>query len=436
MSAVAHAGLVLIFAAFWVGPLWGLAVVCGGSLAVFLAGLSSREVFLILFPLESLLFGAAVHRGIEQWNGVLRENGIRVGRLEEEANSLSDRRAHLQQLQESAQLRLERYQKLRQLANRLALVLPLDALVQILADSAADLVPQADRVLLYGVNPEGLHLELKRVWRREGSEPIRAKRGDRFDHWVLKHGQPLLVEQAGNDFRFSDSAGEPEDRPLGSVLAVPLATENRLLGVLRLESAVPGRLGSDDLRMCGIVGDLAALAIDNSHLYGQMAHLAMTDDLTGLLVKDYFLKRLEEEVVAARRTGSPLAVLLIDIDHFKGYNDSFGHSAGDKLLRQIGQILVQQMNAGDLAARFGGEEFVCLLRQCGVAAALHRAEAIRVRVESTPIELRRALAHSTVSVGVAGFPEDGLEPTELLKTADRRLYQGKKAGRNRVCASG
>lgn len=386
--------------------------------------------------MECLVFAAAVHFGFERWQEAARENAVRVDRMEEEVNSLTEEEKHLEEMKEAHEERLMRYQKLRRLTNRLNLVLPLEELMEVLASSAGELIPRTDRVLLYQVNPKGLHLELKRVWHRAGPLPVKAKKGDLFDHWVLKNGQPLLVEQVGHDFRFSDPPADLAGRPVGAVLAVPLSTPNRLLGVLRLESVAAHGLGMEDLRMASIVGDLAALAIENGNLYGQMAHLAMTDDLTGLFVKNYLLKRLEDEISAARREGRPISVLLIDIDHFKGYNDSFGHSAGDKLLRQIGQALAHLMHSGDLAARFGGEEFICLLRECGLEQAIRRAEEIRVRVEATPVELRRTLARATVSIGAAAFPQDGLDPLELLRAADRRLYLSKKAGRNRVCGSG
>ena len=418
------------------GPVWGLGTVCGWALWTFLIGLTSRDFFLILLPAECLLFAAVVYRGVERWRAVLRENLLRVERLEEEANSLTQEEKRLRDLAEAGEERLQRYQKLRQLANRLALVLPLEELLEALTVSTGPLVPSADLILLYLVNPEGLHLELRKVWRRIGTATVKAKRGDLFDHWVMKQGQALLVEQVGHDFRFAEASVDLDGRSLGSVLAVPLATKNQLLGVLRFESPRSHGLSTDDLRMAGIVGDMAALAIENGNLYGQMAHLAMTDDLTGLLVKEYFMKRLEDEITAARREAKALSVLLIDIDHFKVYNDSFGHSAGDKLLRQIGQTLSHLTNSGNLAGRFGGEEFVCLLCHCGLETAIRRAEGIRARIEATPVELRRTLAHATVSLGVATFPQDGLTSIELLRAADRRLYLSKQGGRNRVCGSG
>jgi diguanylate cyclase (GGDEF)-like protein len=430
-----HLGWMLIFAAFsGIGPLWGLATTAYWCLLVELVGLSWRNPFLMILPLETALLAWVIHRGTQRWEGILREDQTRVGRIQEELNALEEQNRHFLEIGGAGRERLKRYQGLRWLANRLSLVLPMEELVETLSAAAGDLIQAADRVLLYLVDEWGLHLELQKVWRRGGLEPIKAKQGDTFDLWVMKHGQALLVEEVGRDFRFPETAGANLGRPLGAVLGVPLATEHRVLGVLRLESERKKGLTLEDLRLAGIVGDLAALAVENSTLYSQMAHLAMTDDLTGLLVKTHFLKRLEEAVGTARQRGEPVTVLLIDIDHFKGYNDRFGHSAGDKLLRQLGRLLTGAMRPGETAARFGGEEFSCVLPGVPPERGFHRAEEIRIKMEAAPVALRRAMTRATLSAGVASFPRDGLDLDAVLKAADRRLYRSKQMGRNRVCA--
>lgn len=433
---IAHLAFPLVLASFgWLGPVWGLGAVAWLAGVIGLLGLVLRDPSVALLPLGLSVFAFVVHRGIGGWQTVLQENRLRVSRAAEEINTRRERIRHLQEMETAGSERLQRYRGLRGFVNRLNLNLPPDDLMNALAASVGDQVPGAERVLLYLVNPEGLHLELKRVWRRTGSEMIKAKRGDAYDHWVLRQGQPLLVEEVGRDFRFPEVTPAVEGRPLGSLLVVPLRSEHRSLGVLRVEALGPREVGPDELRLMGIVADLASLAAEKSTLYGRMAQLANTDDLTGLAVKGFFQKQLEETLLRVSGNGPEFSVLLVDIDHFKGYNDSFGHSAGDKLLRQMGQLLSRLMGPTDLAARFGGEEFVCLVPG-GKEAGAQRAEEVRARAEAAPVELRRALARVTVSVGVAFFPADGREASLLLRVADRRLYRAKAEGRNQVCSTG
>lgn len=419
----------------WLGPVWGLGAASWLALLTGLTGLTLRDLPLILFPFELSLFSFVAHRGLKRWQMVLQENRLRVFRASEEINTREEKIHRGREILRAGAEKLKQYQGLRGLVNRLNLNLPLEDLTTTLVASVGEQIPSAERVLFYLVSSGGLHLELKKVWRRSGSEPIRAKTGDAYDQWVMRQGQPLLVETIGHDFRFSELSPALDGRTLGSLLVVPLKSEHRFLGVLRVEAVRPKELRSDDLRLLGIVGDLASLAVEKSFLYGRTAELANTDDLTGLAVKSFFLNRLEQEVHQAAQTDGMFSVLLVDIDHFKGYNDTFGHSAGDKLLRQTGSLLNHWMRPGDLAARFGGEEFVCLIGG-GSETGITRAQEIRARIEATPVELRRAMARATVSVGVAFYPADGREASLLLRTADRRLYQAKESGRNRVCSAG
>ncbi|GEM_PF-525712 len=432
-----HLPFLLILAAFgWHGTIWGLGVTVWAAALTGLIGLGAGEPTLLWLPVQFLAFGGLVYGGLSFREEASRVLMSRAGRLEEQRNTRQEEIQRFQALESAMEEKLKRYQQLRQIANAFNLSLTLDDLLDSIARAAGDLVQGADHVLLYLAEPKSLQLELREVWRRAGTETIKEKHGDAFDQWVMRQGQPLLVEEAGKDFRFPETAARKSGRAFGSLLAVPLIAEHRFLGVLRLESAAPRGVGPDDLRLVRILGDLASLGIENSHLYTRMAQLAVTDDLTGLAVREHFQKKMGIELTRAQKAGASLSVLLIDIDRFKVYNDSLGHSAGDKLLRQIGTLLLQVRRPGDLAGRFGGEEFACLYPGTSREEALRRAEQIRVRVEATPVDLRREMARITVSIGVAGFPADGDTVEKLLQAADRRLYHAKHSGRNRVCAEG
>lgn len=356
---------------------------------------------------------------------------------EEQVNTLQDTAAHLDAVTRALSVRLRRYVTLREVTEALSRhPEDLDALLATVVDQAMRVLDHADVALVYQVEMPRHEMALRAArWRGDSTQAIKQKTGDLFDDWVLRQGQPLLVRDVTRDFRFPRDAAAQDQRPLGALIAAPLVSAQRVLGVLRAESAEAGAFSSEDLRLLDIVADLTAMAIENTRLYLRTAELAITDDLTGLAVRRYFQERFEEELSRARRYHSPVSVLLIDLDHFKRYNDTYGHPAGDKLLRTIAQTLRRLQGPGELIARYGGEEFVMLLHGIGRAEAHQRAEALRASLAAQPIVLRQGSAAITVSIGVAAFPDDGPHKENILQAADQRLYRAKQQGRNQVCGA-
>jgi diguanylate cyclase (GGDEF)-like protein len=161
---------------------------------------------------------------------------------------------------------------------------------------------------------------------------------------------------------------------------------------------------------------------------------SLVDGLTGLFVKEYFHRRAEEEFVRAKRYGSPLACLLLDLDHFKAVNDTWGHFAGDSVLRECSRALRMCLRASDIAGRFGGEEFAIVLPECDLAGALETGERIRSRVEELEINHDGRLIHVTLSGGAALLSDGMVSTAQALQLADGALYRAKHEGRNRICA--
>jgi diguanylate cyclase (GGDEF)-like protein len=183
---------------------------------------------------------------------------------------------------------------------------------------------------------------------------------------------------------------------------------------------------------------VAARTRELENVNARLSELAVTDGLTGLYNHRYLRERLSLEMERSNRTGLPLSVLMIDVDHFKVYNDRHGHLAGDNALRGVSKILQHGRRANDVVARYGGEEFAIILLDVGKAAAKEVAERICAHISEFPFEFgaTQPSGKLTISVGVASFPDDGADPAIVLAAADRALFAAKNGGRNTVRMAG
>ncbi len=186
-----------------------------------------------------------------------------------------------------------------------------------------------------------------------------------------------------------------------------------------------------------LLRELQAKTLELERLNSALSDMANKDGLTGLFNHRFFRELLEREISRQKRHGRPLSLVMIDIDHFKRFNDSFGHLAGDAALRRVGRILQSGCRASSVAARYGGEEFAILLPETVKEGAVVLAERIRTTVEETrfPGSGPEDAGALTLSCGVAAFGEDGSEATTLLRAADAALYRAKACGRNTTCAA-
>ncbi|MFN2146039.1 MAG: GGDEF domain-containing protein, partial [Anaerolineales bacterium] len=192
----------------------------------------------------------------------------------------------------------------------------------------------------------------------------------------------------------------------------------------------PNAYGQEELELLQQLAAQAGVAIQNARLLNRMDHLANTDSMTGLNNRRAFDTSLVDEIHRAERYGYPLALMIMDIDDFKKFNDRFGHSRGDLHLSQIGSLIQASVRESDIVARIGGEEFSVILPHTTCLGAAELAERIRVNVEKAFKD--KFQNGGTISIGVAEFPRDGGNPGALFDAADQVMFQVKRTGKNRV----
>ena len=178
-----------------------------------------------------------------------------------------------------------------------------------------------------------------------------------------------------------------------------------------------------------------ALALANQRLREIMRNQAIRDSLTGLYNRRYLEETLEREVHRGNRLGTCIGIIMMDLDHFKPYNDSYGHTAGDEVLRAAGHLIQNQVRGEDIACRYGGEEFLLIMPGASLEVVQHRAETIVREVKQLHLQ-NHAFHPITISAGVAIFPDNGATADLVLQAADQALYRAKAAGRDRVMVAG
>ena len=268
----------------------------------------------------------------------------------------------------------------------------------------------------------------------DGALTVAREEFDPISQWVRERMMPLFVADLSRDLRFR-AAGWMPGSGIRSVIATPLTRGKSVIGVLRLQSGAAESFTPEDWRLISLTGDLASIAIQNSLLYQRTQEEAITDGLTELFVHRYFQERLREELRRSREAGIELSLLMVDIDDFKVFNDTWGHLAGDAVLKRIALTLREGVRGTDIAARYGGEEFAVLLVETAGGPGFLVADRLRAAVEKLAFDDIGLSRPVTVSVGVASFPVNAQDERSLVERADEALYAAKRAGKNRAMAA-
>ncbi|WP_202080233.1 sensor domain-containing diguanylate cyclase [Caldalkalibacillus salinus] len=266
--------------------------------------------------------------------------------------------------------------------------------------------------------------------------------GDGLSGIVAEKGESIRIGHEKDDIHFKN---EPDFlHHQNSILSVPLISEGQISGVMTLSHKEENRYAPEDVTLVEILANQAAIALKNVEQFAESKRKSERDELTGLYNYRYFEQQLFEYVEQARKHRDQLALILLDIDHFKQLNDQYGHLAGNKILKALGSQLLMETKKEEIVARYGGEEFTILLPRTKIQEAMARAESIRQRIETMSIEVNADLQSGqtvgvktevrlTVSLGIAVFPNHAEDTLSLVRHADRALYTGaKQRGRNRV----
>jgi diguanylate cyclase (GGDEF)-like protein len=256
--------------------------------------------------------------------------------------------------------------------------------------------------------------------------PMRIRPGEGVIGWVATHGRALVVADTESDPRYIAPGAQGFE--VASLLAVPLWSVGHVVGVLSVSSRERARFSPDDEVVAQLLANCAVPPLERARL----KRIAVTDPHTMAFNQGYLMPRLAEEIAWARQHVTPLGLLLMDLDHFKRVNDTWGHAAGDMVLREFADRVRAAIRRSDVLVRRGGEEFVLIMPGAGEAETLAVARRLRETIAATPFALPNAeLQHQTVSIGAALW-HPGEDPSGLEQRADAAMYEAKRGGRNRI----
>ena len=262
---------------------------------------------------------------------------------------------------------------------------------------------------------------------------LRIRAGHGIGGWVASHGKAAVVRDARTDRRFVQEVDEATGLRTRSVLCLPIPSKGKPIAVLEMLNKIGTPFTRHDLQLLSRLIGQASLALERASLIEQVASLVITDELTGLFNARYLDEALEREIRRCHRYRSTLALIFLDLDHFKEINTRYGHPLGNRCLTELAEIMRQSVRDVDIPVRYGGDEFVVILPESSVGTARMVAErlgtAIRTHVFLKEAGLRAPLA---ASIGIAGFPDHAKTKQELILKADAAMYRSKGTGGDRI----
>jgi len=252
---------------------------------------------------------------------------------------------------------------------------------------------------------------------------------------ILNQKHPLVIQDVKKHSSFDNPVMLREG--IRSLIAAPLWAEGRIIGILYVDDFAIRDFKSREISLLSLLSTIAAMAIDKTRMLESNRMLAITDELTRLYNHRYFLQQLTNEINRAKRYNRPLSLLMLDIDHFKNYNDTYGHLKGNEILKDLAGMIKELSRDVDIPARYGGEEFTITMPETNRKRGQVLAERLRNTIAAHLFKYRERhpVGRLTVSIGLATCPDNANTPFALIEATDKALYEAKRAGRNRVCIS-
>ncbi len=272
------------------------------------------------------------------------------------------------------------------------------------------------------------HVEAEASWGEHvtGNKPLLLPE----ECWALRRNKLHAVDNVQEGTVCAHTV-PPADGRIATTVCLPLGAQNQNLGFLALSREGSGPIRRLDIAVAA--AEQLSLALGNLNLRESLRQQSIRDALTGLYNRRYLEESLTRELSRCERRNQPLALMMLDMDHFKTFNDTHGHEGGDLLLANFGRLLQSHCRFEDIACRYGGEEFTLILPEADLDIARERAESIRVAVQAMTVNhLHRTIGGVTVSIGLAMYPAHASDGNRLKQMADAALYQAKREGRNRV----
>lgn len=337
---------------------------------------------------------------------------------------------------------LESLRVFHEVASALTSNLKLESLLRTIMAQMEDFFgPEQWSLLLLDEDAKELHYALSAGIDEELLKDVRLPLGEGIAGYVAESGDPLVVPDVSVDPDWSQYAAAHPELNLQSIACLPIRHGSRTLAVLQLHNSKLDLLPDSSISFLRVLCDYTAIALENARHVKLIHHLSITDDCTGLFNARCLYDMLEAEITASTNGSKRVvpinlqhfSLLFLDLDHFKSINDTHGHLIGSRLLAEIGGVIKRTIGPQHAAFRYGGDEFVCLLRELDKPAALELAQKLREALTTTQFLASSGMdIRITGSFGLATFPQDGGTLQEIVRSADTMMYTAKAEGRNRI----
>ncbi|MCE5299546.1 MAG: sensor domain-containing diguanylate cyclase [Spirochaetia bacterium] len=432
------AGLVLVIYAFFTmgkeGGLWAAIVYCLAAMILIFIPKGMEKTPYAVIACVGLYIAWHFERLLQRLEDQERRIYITEGELEGSMAETVQKLEKTKNAISSAMVRMENYRMLNKAIEGLISTLDRREIVRIINSTMTKIIGTKPFKATLLIKNEDTDVYHPAVEESREDQPVRGAisiyHKDPFDEWIIKNKYTLIIKNIDDDVRFRNL--RKDWIAFKSLIAMPLFENTKIIGILKVYSNEVEAFDSEDVRMLNYLADFLAATVENSMLYQRTKDLATRDGLTGLFIRRYFIEQLDEEIKRSKHTESPFAYIMIDIDHFKDCNDTYGHQFGDKVLRMLGGFLKESLRDVDIVGRYGGEEFAVILPNTNMNGARFVADRLRKSFSKLIINVNEEKGIKlTLSMGGVVY-DKSLKLMEVINRADKALYYSKENGRNRV----